>query len=106
MSEAQFKKQAMDKLGIKVTKKTNKAQVAQNLALALGTQAIEGLTQEQQSAYAATLFGKEAMSGMLAIINASEDDYKNCRSYCQFRGRGKGHGRNNAGQPQRTADHP
>ena len=76
MSEAQFKKQAMDKLGIKVTKKTNKAQVAQNLALALGTQAIEGLTQEQQSAYAATLFGKEAMSGMLAIINASEDDYK------------------------------
>lgn len=41
MSEAQFKKQAMDKLGIKVTKKTNKAQVAQNLALALGTQAIE-----------------------------------------------------------------
>lgn len=76
MSEAQFKKQAMDKLGIKVTKKTNKAQVAQNLALALGTQAIEGLTQKQQSAYAATLFGKEAMSGMLAIINASEDDYK------------------------------
>lgn len=75
MSEAQFKKQAQDKLGIKVTKKTNKAQVAQNLALALGTQAIEGLTQEQQSQYAATLFGKEAMSGMLAIINASEEDY-------------------------------
>lgn len=75
MSEAQFKKQAMDKLGVKVTKKTNKAQVAQNLALALGTQSLEGLTQEQQSAYAATLFGKEAMSGMLAIINASEEDY-------------------------------
>lgn len=75
MSEAQFKKQAQDKLGIKVTKKTNKAQVAQNLALALGTQAIEGLTQEQQSQYAATIFGKEAMSGMLAIINASEEDY-------------------------------
>lgn len=75
MSEAQFKKQALDKLGVKVTKKTNRAQVAQNLALQLGTQAIEGLTQEQQSAYAATLFGKEAMSGMLAIINASEDDY-------------------------------
>lgn len=75
MSEAQFKKMAQDKLGVKVTKKTNRAQVAQNLALALGTQAIEGLTQEQQSAYAATLFGKEAMSGMLAIINASEEDY-------------------------------
>lgn len=75
MSEAQFKKMAQDKLGIKVTKQTNKAQVAQNLALALGTQSLEGLTQEQQSAYAATLFGKEAMSGMLAIINASEEDY-------------------------------
>lgn len=75
MSEAQFKKMAQDKLGIKVTKKTNKAQVAQNLALTLGTQSLEGLTQEQQSAYAATLFGKEAMSGMLAIINASEEDY-------------------------------
>lgn len=75
MSEAQFKKMAKDKLGIKVTKETNKAQVAQNLALALGTQSLEGLTQEQQSAYAATLFGKEAMSGMLAIINASEEDY-------------------------------
>lgn len=75
MSEAQFKKMAQDKLGVKVTKKTNRAQVAQNLALALGTQAIEGLTQEQQSQYAATLFGKEAMSGMLAIINASEEDY-------------------------------
>lgn len=76
MSEAQFKKQAQDKLGIKVTKKTNRAQVEQNLALSLGTQAVEGLTQEQQSSYAATLFGKEAMSGMLAIINASEEDYK------------------------------
>lgn len=75
MSEAQFKKMAQDKLGIKVTKKTNREQVAQNLALELGTQAIEGLTQEQQSQYAATLFGKEAMSGMLAIINASEEDY-------------------------------
>ena len=75
MSEAQFKKMAQDKLGIKVTKKTNREQVAQNLALELGTQAIEGLTREQQSAYAATLFGKEAMSGMLTIINSSEEDY-------------------------------
>ena len=33
-----------------------------------------GLTEEQQSQTAATLFGKEAMSGMLAIINASDTD--------------------------------
>ena len=75
LSEKQFKKQAMDKLGVKVTKESNREQIAQNLALSLGTQAIEGLTQEQQSSYAATLFGKEAMSGMLAIINSSQSDY-------------------------------
>lgn len=75
LSEKQFKKQAMNKLGVKVTKESNREQIAQNLALSLGTQAIEGLTQEQQSAYAATLFGKEAMSGMLAIINSSQSDY-------------------------------
>ncbi|QGT99498.1 Phage tail length tape-measure protein T [Candidatus Syntrophocurvum alkaliphilum] len=35
------------------------------------------LTQEQQAQYASTLFGQQAMSGMLAIINASEEDYQN-----------------------------
>lgn len=34
------------------------------------------LTKEQQAQYAATLFGQEAMSGMLAIINASDEDYQ------------------------------
>lgn len=34
-----------------------------------------GLTEEQQAQYAATIFGKEAMAGMLSIINASEEDY-------------------------------
>lgn len=34
------------------------------------------LTAEQQAQYAATIFGQEAMSGMLAIINASEQDYQ------------------------------
>ncbi len=33
------------------------------------------LTEEQQAQYAATIFGKEAMSGMLAIINTGEADY-------------------------------
>ncbi|ADI00478.1 phage tail tape measure protein [Salisediminibacterium selenitireducens] len=35
-----------------------------------------GLTEEQQAQYASTIFGREAMSGMLAIINATEDDYQ------------------------------
>ncbi len=34
------------------------------------------LTEEQQAQYAATIFGKEAMAGMLSIINASEEDYE------------------------------
>ena len=35
-----------------------------------------GLTEAEQAQVAATLFGQEAMSGMLAIINASEKDYE------------------------------
>ncbi|MDY7224664.1 phage tail tape measure protein [Halalkalibacterium halodurans] len=34
-----------------------------------------GLTEDQQASAAATIFGKEAMSGALAVINASEKDY-------------------------------
>lgn len=34
-----------------------------------------GLTEAEQSQVAATLFGQESMSGMLAIINTSEEDY-------------------------------
>lgn len=34
-----------------------------------------GLGEAQQAAAASTLFGKEAMAGMLTIINASEEDY-------------------------------
>lgn len=35
------------------------------------------LTEAEQAQIAAELFGQEAMSGMLSIINASEKDYKN-----------------------------
>lgn len=36
-----------------------------------------GLSESEQTAAASTLFGKEAMSGMLAIINASDSDFTN-----------------------------
>lgn len=36
-----------------------------------------GLTEAEQAQAAATLFGQEAMSGMLAIINASDKDFEN-----------------------------
>lgn len=35
-----------------------------------------GLSETEQTAAASTLFGKEAMSGMLAIVNASDSDFK------------------------------
>lgn len=35
------------------------------------------LSESEQAAAASTLFGKEAMSGMLAIINASDSDFNN-----------------------------
>lgn len=38
-------------------------------------ESFKGMTQEQQAQAAATLFGQEAMSGMLAIINASDEDF-------------------------------
>ena len=47
------------------------------------------------------------MSGMLAIINASEDDYKKLSdAIANSEGRGGGYGGNHAGQSQRTAHHP
>ncbi len=52
------------------------------------------LTAEQQAQYAATIFGQEAMSGMLAIINASEADYNKLASAID----------NSAGAAQKMAD--
>lgn len=44
--------------------------VLDNLRSSLG-----GLSETEKTAAASTIFGKEAMSGMLAIINATESDY-------------------------------
>lgn len=38
--------------------------------------AFSGLSETEQSYYAAQIFGTEAMSGMLAIINAGEEDFR------------------------------
>ena len=67
---------AMERYGISLTDdsgnmKTLKG-VMDNLRSSLG-----GLSETEQTAAASTIFGKEAMAGMLAIINASESDYNN-----------------------------
>lgn len=45
------------------------------IAMYQGTRQLEGLTQAEQTQASATIFGKEAMSGWLAIINSSEEDF-------------------------------
>ncbi len=40
-------------------------------------ESLRGLSEDEQAAAVKTIFGKNAMSGMLAIINASDQDYQN-----------------------------
>lgn len=65
---------AMEKYGISLTDSEGNMKslgdVLKNLRSGLG-----GLSETEQTAAASAIFGKEAMAGMLAIINASEDDY-------------------------------
>lgn len=66
--------EAMNKYGISLTDNEGNMKslkgVMDNLRGSLG-----GLSETEQTAAASTIFGKEAMAGMLAIINASEEDY-------------------------------
>lgn len=66
--------EAMDKYGISITDGEGNLKslkgVIDNVRGSLG-----GLSETEQTAAASTIFGKEAMAGMLAIINASEEDY-------------------------------
>ena len=67
---------ALDELGISITDSNGDMlpfiQVMDNLRGAFG-----GLTEQQQAQYASTIFGRNAMSGMLAVINAGEEEYNN-----------------------------
>ena len=66
---------AMQRYGISLTDSYGNMKslkgVMDNLRSSLG-----GLSETEQTAAASTIFGKEAMAGMLAIINTSEEDYK------------------------------
>lgn len=65
---------AMNELGISITDANGEMLPFKDVMDELRDK-FAGLTEEQQAQYAATIFGKEAMSGMLAIINASDEDY-------------------------------
>lgn len=64
----------MEELGIEVTNSDGTMKSLREI-LDLLRDKFSTLTESEQANAAATLFGKEAMSGMLAIINTSESDY-------------------------------
>ncbi|MCM3761033.1 phage tail tape measure protein [Alkalihalobacillus oceani] len=66
---------AMGALGISITDANSEMLPFKDVMDELRTK-FSGLSEEQKAQYAATIFGKEAMAGMLSIINASEEDYE------------------------------
>jgi TP901 family phage tail tape measure protein len=67
-------KEVMDKYKISMTDANGKALPLIDVIKELRTK-FSGLSETEQTAAASTLFGKEAMSGMLAIVNASDKDF-------------------------------
>lgn len=47
-----------------------------NVALEQGANALEGMSEAEQAAASARIFGKQALSGMLAILNVSQEEYE------------------------------
>jgi len=64
----------MEKYGISLTKSNGEMKSLKEVLDTVRTK-MGKLNETEKAAAASTLFGKEAMSGMLAIINASEEDY-------------------------------
>lgn len=65
----------MERLGISITDSNGKMIPMRKLLDQL-REKFKHLSKDQQASSAATIFGKEAMSGALAIINASDEDYQ------------------------------
>lgn len=65
---------AMDDLGISVTDASGEMKPMSQLTDEL-REAFSGLSEAEKASYAATIAGKEGMSGLLAIVNAAPEDY-------------------------------
>lgn len=65
---------AMEKLGISASNSDGSMKSLDEIVASLRT-AFSGLTDEQKSYYAATLAGKEGMSGLLSLLNLTEQEY-------------------------------
>lgn len=70
---------AMDALGMSLTNNDGTMKSFDTIVRDLRN-GMAGLTEEQQATYAAMLGGQEAMSGLLAIANASEEDFNKLSS--------------------------
>lgn len=69
----------MKRLGISLTDSAGNTRSLSELMLTLRDR-FSSLTEAQQAEYAAGLAGKEAMSGLLAIVNASDADFQKLTS--------------------------
>lgn len=65
---------AMKKVGVSMTDGAGKAKPLRQILRDLRT-GFSGLSESEKTQVAASLAGQEAMSGLLAIVNASEDDF-------------------------------
>lgn len=65
---------AMDALGLSLTKSDGSMKSLNEIMLDM-REGFANLTQDQQAQMAASLGGQEAMSGLLAIVNASNNDF-------------------------------
>ena len=65
----------MEKLGISLTDNKGKMRTLSSLLMQL-RERFSGLAEAERAEYAAGLAGKEAMSGLLAIVEASEEDFQ------------------------------
>lgn len=65
---------AMDALGISVTNSDGSMKSLDSILKQLRS-SMSGLTEDQKASYAAMLAEQEGMSGLLAIVNASDEDY-------------------------------
>ena len=66
---------AMDKLGVSLTKSDGSMKSLNDIMGDLRN-GFDGLSESEKAEMAAALGGQEAMSGLLAIVNASDEDYE------------------------------
>lgn len=70
---------AMEALGLSMTDSSGKMKPFSEIITDM-RHGFAGLTEEEQASYAAMLGGQEAMSGLLAIVNASDEDFEKLSS--------------------------